>query len=155
MRPPLFVGQRRQPLINSQKITLKHGASQGVSDQVLRMLLKKLVQQFQGFVVRGTTEQIFGFFPQVRIKFVAPVMTAISGVSHIKQTKQPVPNLIRIRSVYFQIRMGNALWLALELVLRLAMRLTANNLSFAGVLNAYLRPNKREEAQHKNAGPDT
>jgi len=66
-----------------------------------------------------------------------------------------VPNLIRIRSVYFQIRMGNALWLALELVLRLAMRLTANNLSFAGVLNAYLRPNKREEAQHKNAGPDT
>src|SRR5580704_2144534 len=84
MRPPLFVGQRRQPLINSQKITLKHGASQRVSNQVLRMLLKELVQQFQGFIVRGTTEQIFGLPPEVRIKFVAPVMTAISGVSHIK-----------------------------------------------------------------------
>jgi hypothetical protein len=88
------------------------------------MLLKKLVQQFQGLIVRGTAEQIFGFFPQVRIKFVAPVLTAISGVSHIKQTKQPVPNLIRISSVYLLIRMGNALGL------------TANNLSFACILNA-------------------
>src|ERR1700722_2337764 len=115
------------------------------------MLLKKLVQHFQGFIMRGTTEQIFGFFPEVRIKFVAPVLIAILGLPHIKQTKQPVPNLIRISSVYVQIRMGNALRLALLL----DMELTANNLSFARVLNAYLRPNKREEAQHKNAGPET
>jgi hypothetical protein len=47
--------------------------------------------------------------------------------------------------------MGNALRLALLL----DMELTANKLSFARVLNAYLRPNKREKAQHKNAGPET
>jgi hypothetical protein len=43
--------------------------------------------------------------------------------------------------------MGNALGLAVGL--------TANKLSVAGVLNAYLRANNREEAQHKNASPET
>ena len=64
------------------------------------MLLQKLIEQLQGFIPRGATEQILRIDPQVRIKFVAPVLTAVTGVPHIEQAKQSVPNVVGIGSVY-------------------------------------------------------
>jgi hypothetical protein len=104
----LFVGSLRQPFINRKKVALKDRASQRVSNQSLRVLLEKLVQHFQSFIVLRTSEKVFALLPKVRVKLVASVLIAIASAPHVKQTKQTVPNVIGIWGVYFPIRTGNA-----------------------------------------------
>src|ERR1035437_96096 len=45
----------------------------------------------------GAAESIFGLPPQVRIEFVASVLTAVTSMPHIEQAKQSVPNVGRDR----------------------------------------------------------